>query len=108
MALYVPLSPTRTPNSLHERIVRVFRPLFKIRLTDIYFRLRMIGQSATVKEEEAIKYLDSLSPIGENPFEKVTVYKSWASACSFLVHLLHSRAQFVVYQASTTVISMVI
>jgi hypothetical protein len=59
--------------------VRIFQPVFNMRFSHFLFRLKTFGQPAAVKEEEEMKWLDALSPIGENPLNKVTVYKTWAS-----------------------------
>ncbi|KZS90482.1 hypothetical protein SISNIDRAFT_415311 [Sistotremastrum niveocremeum HHB9708] len=63
---------------------RVFRPL-------IYLRTRSLSLIGKSKEEKR-KWYTALSPVGEHPLEKVSVWKSWASPddSDFNLHLSNS------------------
>jgi hypothetical protein len=67
--------------------VRVFRPVFVIHLTNLFHELRNLGQSRAFKEEEGMKWLDSISPVGANPFDCVVTYKTWAGEFPGLANL---------------------
>lgn len=59
--------------------LRVFRPVFAIRLRYWWAMLRTMLMSRQEREKEEDRWLDSLCPLGQNPFEMVVPYTSWAS-----------------------------
>ena len=62
--------------------VKVWRPVWKLRLQFFVLRLRCLFMSRRKTLECKEKWFEDLSPVGANPFERVTVYKTWASECS--------------------------
>jgi len=71
---------------------KVWRPVFSIRLRFMALRLRSLFLSKEAKLEVRQKWLEKLSPVGSNPFEKVTTYRTWAGLddCDFNLHLSNS------------------
>jgi len=59
--------------------VRVFRPLFALRFRYFVLCLRVLFKSPQEKEKEVEKWFENMAPVGVNPFEAVTTYKTWAS-----------------------------
>lgn len=69
--------------------IRVFRPVFAIKLRRHWLSLRTALMSRQRKEIEEDVWLDRLCPVGQDPFETVVTYTSWASEFlpSFITHL---------------------
>lgn len=61
------------------RKVRVFRPVFKIRGEYRWLLLRTMFCSKEVRDKKVDEWLDGRSPIGEDPLDKVSVYRTRAS-----------------------------
>ena len=92
MALYVPPFPLTPLTSLTiSHIVKVWRPVWAIRLRFLLLQLRCLFMSRKHKLECRERWFESLSPVGANPFERVTVYKTWASQYLLLIAFFHSR-----------------
>ncbi|KAI0049056.1 hypothetical protein FA95DRAFT_1588454 [Auriscalpium vulgare] len=72
--------------------IRVFWPAVQLRYRYLLFRLSLILKSRKAQEEAKAKWLESLSPIGQNPFDKLVVYKAWAAIddCDYNNHLSNS------------------
>ncbi|KAJ3513896.1 hypothetical protein NLJ89_g2692 [Agrocybe chaxingu] len=68
--------------------IRVFRPVFYRRVHHAWIRFLMLFKSSRfekLKLEDA--WLDSITPVGENPFTMVVPYKTWASeSCGPFFH----------------------
>lgn len=77
-------------------LVRVWRPVFALRLAYYWLRLRIIFKSRRQKEIAVEKWFESLAPVGQNPLETVSTYKTWASeffvAFGLLVMVLTSSS----------------
>jgi len=71
---------------------RVFAPLFRIRWHALLLHLRTLLKSRADRQRETEGFLVGLCPVGKNPMEFVTVYRSWASLddCDFNGHLSNS------------------
>jgi hypothetical protein len=63
----------------HAIPVRVFLPLVKLRLQQLVLRLQMRLRFFSREDQRAatIRWFESLLPIGKNPFEFETTYRSW-------------------------------
>lgn len=59
-------------NTNGDCLVKVFRPVIRIRLYQLY--LKLTQQPRKIQQE----YKESIAPIGENPLECQTVYDTWA------------------------------
>ncbi|KAF9447386.1 hypothetical protein P691DRAFT_706877 [Macrolepiota fuliginosa MF-IS2] len=59
--------------------IRVFRPVFRIWFQHRLLLWRTMFCSRPVREKRIDEWLDSVSPIGEGPFDKVDVYKTRAT-----------------------------
>lgn len=59
--------------------VRVFTPVIKLQLRHKLLKWRTICWSRTDQNIAEDKWLDSITPIGQNPFDSTTSYTSWAS-----------------------------
>ncbi|KZP32714.1 hypothetical protein FIBSPDRAFT_916417 [Athelia psychrophila] len=59
--------------------LRVFRPVFALRLRWYLVRLRTVFKSQAAKDKIYQKWFEDLTPMGKNPFETVTSYKSWTT-----------------------------
>src|ERR1700685_821693 len=66
-------------------LVRIFRPVLALRFRYNVLRLRTFFKAPSTKEKEFRKWFESLTPVGVNPFEAVTTYKTWASESSFVL-----------------------
>jgi len=65
---------------IHSRSqVRVFREVFAIRIRHTLIRAQMLFLSPMAGLELEDNWLESISPIGANPFEMAVHYRSWAS-----------------------------
>lgn len=62
--------------------IRVFRPVFAIKLRHRWLKLRTALMSRQQKETEEDIWLDRLCPVGQDPFDTVVSYTSWASEFS--------------------------
>lgn len=60
-------------------LVRVFRPLFTLRFRYCVLCLRFLFKSRREKDNAVEKWFENMAPVGVNPFEAVTTYKTWAS-----------------------------
>lgn len=71
--------------------VYVFWPLTKLRIRQLFFRLRMLitWRSNLEREAEAAKFFMAMLPIGKNPFEYETRYQSWVGQFAFFPRLRH-------------------
>lgn len=58
----------------------VFWPVIKIRWHAWCARMRTLSLSSAVRDAAASKYLDGLSPVGQNPLSLTVVTKAWAGA----------------------------
>ncbi|THH17018.1 hypothetical protein EW146_g3710 [Bondarzewia mesenterica] len=72
--------------------VRVFGPLFHLRFRYLVFRLGLLLHPRKDKKAAKQKWLENLSPIGENLFDKAIAYKAWAGLddCDYNCHLSNS------------------
>lgn len=70
----------------------IFWPVIKIRWHAWCARMRTLSLSSAVRDAAASKYLDTLSPVGQNPLNLTVVTKGWAGAYhrSFINRLLSS------------------
>ena len=59
--------------------VRVFRPVFALRFRYYWLRLRILFKSSQVKELAVRNWFEELLPVGLNPFDAMTAYKTWTS-----------------------------
>jgi hypothetical protein len=66
-------------NDIPTDLVRIFRPAISIRFEYYVFRLRNLFASRSVLAKKKEGWLESITPIGANPFEHVIVYKTSAS-----------------------------
>ncbi len=68
--------------------IRVFRPVFAIKLRHRWLNLRTALMSRQQKETEEDVWVDRLCPVGQDPFETLVTYTSWASEffSSFITH----------------------
>jgi hypothetical protein len=58
--------------------VHLFWPVAKIRWHAWCARIRTFSLSSAVREAAACKFLDDLSPVGQNPLDYTIVTKAWA------------------------------
>ena len=58
----------------------VFWPVIKVRWHAWCARIRTLSLSSAVRDAAACKYLDGLSPVGQNPLNLTVVTKAWAGA----------------------------
>ncbi|TFK37231.1 hypothetical protein BDQ12DRAFT_667169 [Crucibulum laeve] len=58
---------------------RVFRPVFAIRIRYRLLRWSIMFKPKKVQDVAEDRWLDSITPIGANPFTMVVPYRSWAS-----------------------------
>lgn len=58
---------------------RVFRPVFVLHFRYYWLRLRIIFKSRQEKELAVKNWFEELHPVGLNPFNTMTPYKTWAS-----------------------------
>ncbi|KAI0301515.1 hypothetical protein B0F90DRAFT_1628508 [Multifurca ochricompacta] len=72
--------------------VKVFWPVIKLRWLAWCARVRTLSLSSSKREAVARKFLDDLSPTGQNPLDKTIVTKAWASIddCDYNWHLSNS------------------
>ena len=59
--------------------IRIFRPVVLIRLRHRWMKLRTMLTSRGQREKEEDRWLDGLCPVGQDPFEMIVPYTSWAS-----------------------------
>jgi hypothetical protein len=59
-------------------LVKLLWTVFRLELYAWCVRMRTLSLSSATRSAAACKYLDSLSPIGQNPLDKVIVLKCWA------------------------------
>ncbi|TFK66392.1 hypothetical protein BDN72DRAFT_823451 [Pluteus cervinus] len=71
---------------------RIFRPVFVIRLSYRWMKLRTLFSSRTIQAIEEDRWGDALAPIGENPIAMVVPYNTSATMddCDFNLHLSNS------------------
>ncbi|CAL1709867.1 unnamed protein product [Somion occarium] len=72
--------------------LRVWRPVFQIKLRQTLAQLSCIFQSRRIRNAENERFLESLSPVGMNPLDITSPYKTWAGPddCDFNFHLSNS------------------
>ncbi|KAH9983048.1 hypothetical protein BJV74DRAFT_777907 [Russula compacta] len=72
--------------------VSLFWPVAKVRWLAWCARIRTLSLSSAVREAAARKFLDDLSPVGDNPLDKTIVFKTWAGPddCDYNWHLSNS------------------
>lgn len=88
--------------------IRVFRPVFAIKLRHRWLKLRTALMSRQQKDIEEDIWLDRLCPVGQDPFDTVVSYTSWASESSPFVSMQHLDWIPSMLQVLTTVTLMVI
>jgi hypothetical protein len=88
--------------------VRFFRSVLVIRVKYRVFRMRQLFKPRVVRAVETARWFESKAPIGLNPLEHVSVYKTWASACHFIYYILIAYLCMYGTQALTIVIFTVI
>ncbi|KAJ3571327.1 hypothetical protein NP233_g3829 [Leucocoprinus birnbaumii] len=59
--------------------IRVFRPVFRIRAEYHLLLWRTMFCSKTAQDKRIDQWLDARSPIGEDPFDKISIYKTRAT-----------------------------
>ncbi|KAI6030091.1 hypothetical protein EDC04DRAFT_2712989 [Pisolithus marmoratus] len=59
--------------------IRVFWPIIIARIQFLLLRTSLLFRSPSERERIFAERVESLCPVGANPFELVTVYKRWAS-----------------------------
>ena len=79
MYLLLLLNARSLPLAWH---IRVFRPVFVIKLQYRWLKLRTALMSQQQKEIEEDIWFDRLCPVGQDPFDTVVSYTSWASEFS--------------------------
>ena len=60
--------------------VRVFWPVLVLQARFRLFKLSLLFKSKKAKKEAIIKWVESLSPVGSNPYTFQYVFKNWAGA----------------------------
>lgn len=75
---------TTFPTKTKFRAVRVFRPVFRLRLQYRLLRLKTFYKPRAVQIQAEDQWLDSISPVGAHPFNFATTYRSWASMSTFV------------------------
>ncbi|KAH9927893.1 hypothetical protein B0H21DRAFT_838213 [Amylocystis lapponica] len=72
--------------------LRVFRPVYYLRARYWLFRLSILFRPRSLRPQLTAAWLDSLSPIGADPFDFCVSYKTWAGPddCDFNMHLSNS------------------
>lgn len=65
--------------------VRVFNPVFAVRLRWYLLQLRLLFKSTQAKRSIKAKWLGELSPVGVDPLDFVHVWKNWACECMQLL-----------------------
>jgi len=61
--------------------IRVFRPVFAMTLRRRWLTLRTALMSRERKAKEEDIWMDQICPVGQDPFEAVVLFKTWASEC---------------------------
>lgn len=59
-------------------VVQIWRPIWHFQLRFLFLRLRLLLKSRKEKQQALEKFFDSLPPIGQNPFDMVSKYRTWA------------------------------
>jgi hypothetical protein len=62
----------------HTLLVKLFWPVFRLRWYAWCVRMRTLSLSSATRNAAASKFLDNLSPVGQNPLDKLIVLKGWA------------------------------
>ncbi|KAJ7595317.1 hypothetical protein C8J56DRAFT_922086 [Mycena floridula] len=74
--------------------VKVWTPVFRIRIRYrlMRWKLYLFLKSSAERKRATEEWFDSITPIGQNPFESVVTYRSWASIddSDFNLHLSNS------------------
>jgi hypothetical protein len=63
------------------RAVRVWWPVLVLQARWKLLRMSLLFKSSAQKKAARIAWLESLSPVGSNPFMREYIYKTWAGAC---------------------------
>jgi hypothetical protein len=58
-------------------LVRIFRPVFKRRFELLSVRFWTALKTKAEKEKADARWLESITPVGEQPFSMVVPYKTW-------------------------------
>ena len=67
--------------------IRVFRPVFAMTLRRRWLTLRTALMSRERKAKEEDTWMDQICPVGQDPFEAVVLFKTWASECHTIIRL---------------------
>lgn len=67
--------------------VRVFRPVFRVRLQQLLLQWRTMFKSRAAKIQAEDVWLDSITPVGGDPLKHVIKYNTWASKLDAFVHI---------------------
>ncbi|KZV66340.1 hypothetical protein PENSPDRAFT_677052 [Peniophora sp. CONT] len=90
LAVLVALANLRsTPFAWHTR---VWWPVIVLQARFQLFRLSILFKSKKEKKEATYKWVESLAPVGSNPFTRQYIYKTWAdfSDSDYNMHLSNS------------------
>ncbi|KAI1797390.1 hypothetical protein LXA43DRAFT_412367 [Ganoderma leucocontextum] len=70
----------------------VWRPVFQLRGSYYLHNLKHCLSPAHVRQRKKLEWLESLSPVGKNPFDLTVTYCTWAGPddCDFNLHLSNS------------------
>jgi len=72
--------------------INLFWHVAKVRWRAWWARMHTLSLSSAVRDAAARKFLDDLSPVGQNPLDKTIVTKAWAGPddCDYNLHLSNS------------------
>lgn len=72
---------------------KIWRPIWRYQFRFLLFRMSLALKKSKREKELALdKWFASLSPVGKNPFDMVSKYRTWAGPddCDFNMHLSNS------------------